>query len=105
MDLSATGEPVVVQEDTQIEVGIHLGPGSLTLTQNGENLAAFHALVEFASANAGPWMAEKVKFTTKGPDSETVELAVDLLNEACDGPRAGLPTAIWTVVALAATAA
>ncbi|WP_329375579.1 hypothetical protein [Streptomyces sp. NBC_01483] len=32
-------------------------------------------------------------------------LAVDLLNDACDGPRAGVPAAIWKVVALAATSA
>jgi hypothetical protein len=104
MDLSATGEPVVTQEDTQAHIGIHLQPGSLTLTQNGRDFAAHHALVEFASPDARPWTAEKVTFSAKGPDGN-VGLTVDLLNEACDGPRAGVPVAIWKVVALAATSA
>ncbi|MEU5599232.1 hypothetical protein [Streptomyces sp. NPDC020298] len=30
---------------------------------------------------------------------------MDLLNDACDGPRAGVPAAIWKVAALAATSA
>ncbi|MEU1450473.1 hypothetical protein ABZ474_57170, partial [Streptomyces mirabilis] len=39
------------------------------------------------------------------PDGKSVGLTVDLLNDACDGPRAGVPAAIWKVVALAATSA
>ncbi|CAM5593480.1 hypothetical protein SABIM44S_00025 [Streptomyces abikoensis] len=33
MELSATGEPVVTQEDTQVEVGLDLQAGTLVLTQ------------------------------------------------------------------------
>jgi hypothetical protein len=105
VDLSATGEPVIVQEDTQVEVGIDLRPGTLTLTRNGEDFAAYHALVKFASAHANPWAAQEVKFSAKGPDGESVGLTVDLLNETWDGPRAGVPAAIWKVVAHAATSA
>ncbi|MEU8868000.1 hypothetical protein [Streptomyces umbrinus] len=105
MDLSATGEPAFVQEDTQVHVGIHLEPGTLTLTRNGKDFAAYHALVQFASAGANPWAAQEVKFSTKGPDGESVGLTVDLLNEAWSGPRDGVPAAIWQVVALAATSA
>jgi hypothetical protein len=32
-------------------------------------------------------------------------LAVDLLNDAYDGHRTGVPAAVWKVVALAATSA
>jgi hypothetical protein len=105
VDLSATGEPVVVQEDTQVHVGIDLQPGTLTLTRNGKDFAAYHALVQFASAHANPWAAQEVKFSAKGPDGTSVELTVDLLNDTWDGPRADVPTAIWKVVALAATSA
>ena len=105
MDLSATGEPAVVQEDTQVDVGIHLQSGTLTLTQNGKDFAAYHARVQFASAGANPWAAQEVKFSAKGPDGETVGLTVDLLNDDWSGPRDGVPAAIWQVVALAATSA
>lgn len=105
MDLNATGEPVIVQEDTQVHVGIDLRPGTLTLTQNGKDFAAYHALVQFASAGADPWAAQEVKFSTKGPDGKSEELTVDLLNDSWNGPRADVPAAIWKVVALAATSA
>lgn len=105
MDLSATGEPVFVQEDTQVDVGVHLREGTLTLTQDGVDLEPFHALVEFASVEERPWTAEKIKFSAKGPDGKSLGLSVDLLNDTCDGPRAGIPAAIWKVVALAATSA
>ncbi|EFL19655.1 predicted protein [Streptomyces sp. C] len=105
VDLSAIGEPVIVPEDTQVHVGVHLREGSLTLTQNGRDFEAHHALVEFASVDERPWMAEKVKFSAKAPDGKSVVLVVGLLNDACDGPRAGLPVAVWKVVALAATSA
>jgi hypothetical protein len=105
VDLSATGEPAIVQEDTQVEVGIDLRPGTLTLTQNGKDFAAYHALVKFASAHANPWAAQEVKFSAKDPDGKNVGLTLDLLNETWDGPRPGLPAAIWKVVALAATSA
>ena len=105
MDLSAIGEPVIVQEDTQVHVGVDLRPGTLTLTRNGEDFAAYHARVQFASVHANPWVAQEVKFSAKGPDGKSVGLTVDLLNDACDGPRADVPDAIWKVVALAATSA
>lgn len=105
MDLSATGEPVIVQEDTQVHVGVDLRPGTLTLTQNGKDFAAYHALVKFASVHANPWAAQEVKFSTKGPDGKSVGLTVDLLNDTFDGPRVGVPAAIWKVVTLAATSA
>ena len=105
VDLSVTGEPVIVQEDTQVHVGIHLRPGTLTLTRNGKGFAAYHALVRFASVHANPWAAQEVKFSAKGTDGKSVGLTVDLLNDACDGPRDGIPEAIWKVVALAATSA
>ncbi|WP_327350263.1 hypothetical protein [Streptomyces sp. NBC_01304] len=105
MDLSATGEPVIVQEDTQVDVGVHLRPGTLTLTQNGLDFAVWHALVRFASVQANPWTAQEVKFSAQDPDGKSVPLTVDLLNDACDGPRAGVPAGIWKVVALAATSA
>ncbi|WP_327739791.1 hypothetical protein OG749_44000 [Streptomyces nojiriensis] len=105
MDLSTSGEPVIVQEETQVDVGVHLRPGTLTLTQNGMDFGAYHALVQFASVEKQPWLAEKVKFSATGPDGESVGLSVDLLNDACNGPRAGVPAAIWQVVALAATSA
>ncbi|MFF8619310.1 hypothetical protein [Streptomyces sp. NPDC015350] len=105
MDLSATGEPVIVQEDTQVHVGIDIRPGTLTLTRNGKDFAVYHALVEFASVHGDPWVAQEAKFSAKGPDGKSVALTADLLNEACDGPRAGVPAAIWKVVALAATSA
>ncbi|MEU0664244.1 hypothetical protein [Streptomyces lavendulocolor] len=105
MHLSATGEPDIVQEDTQVHVGIDVRPGTLTLTRNGSDFVAYHALVQFASVRATPWAAQEVKFSAKGPDGKSVEFTVDLLSEACDGPRAGVPAAIWKVVALAATSA
>ncbi|MEV4998549.1 hypothetical protein [Streptomyces niveus] len=105
MELSATGDPVITQEDTQVHIGIDLRPGTLTLTRDGTDFAAYHALVGFASPDAQPWTAQKVKFSAKGPDGESVGLTVDLLNEACDGPRADVPAAIWKVVALSATSA
>ncbi|MFF8174666.1 hypothetical protein [Streptomyces chartreusis] len=52
VELSATGEPAIVQEDTQVHVGIDLRLGTLTLTRNGKDLAVYHALVQFASAHA-----------------------------------------------------
>ncbi|MFD5453935.1 hypothetical protein [Streptomyces olivaceus] len=90
MELSATGEPVVTQEDTQVDVGLDLQAGTLVLTQNGTDLVAYHALVEFSA---------------HGPDGASVSLVVDLLNDACSGPRDGVPAVIWRVVALAATSA
>ncbi|WP_333774660.1 hypothetical protein [Streptomyces sp. IBSBF 3136] len=105
MELSATGEPAIVQEDTQVHVGLDLRPGTLTLTHSGKDFAAYHALVEFASAHAKPWTAQKVKFSAKGSDGKSVALTVDLLNDTWEGPRTGVPAAIWKVVALAATSA
>lgn len=105
MDLSATGDPVLSQEDTQVHVDIDLQAGTLTLTQDGKDFQAYHALMMFASARADPWRAQDVKFSAKAPDGKSVALTVDLLNEECSGPRADLPAAIWKVVALAATAA
>ncbi|MFF1400206.1 hypothetical protein ACFVZD_41355 [Streptomyces sp. NPDC058287] len=105
MDLSASGEPVIVQEETQVDVGVHLRPGTVTLTQNGKDFDAYHALVKFASVQRQPWTAEKVKFSAKGPDGKSVGMTVDLLNDACDAPRAKVPAVIWKVVALAATSA
>ncbi|EFL37126.1 predicted protein [Streptomyces viridochromogenes DSM 40736] len=66
MDLIATGEPVMTQDDTQVHVGIDLQQGTLTLTRNGKDFAAYHALVMFASADASPWAAQHVKFTAHG---------------------------------------
>lgn len=91
MNLSATGEPVIVQEDTQVHVGIDLRPGTLTLTRNGKGFVAYHALVQFGSVHANPWAAQEVKFSAKGPDGKSVELTVDLLNDAGDGPRLAFP--------------
>ncbi|MEU9631517.1 hypothetical protein AB0D89_32600 [Streptomyces luteogriseus] len=105
MDLIATGEPVITQADTQVHVGIDLQQGTLTLSRNGNDFAAYHALVMFASADANPWVAQHVKFTATGPDGKSVEMTVDLFNDSCDGPRTGVPAAIWKVVALAATSA
>ncbi|MGW5434064.1 hypothetical protein ACWET9_44110 [Streptomyces sp. NPDC004059] len=105
MDLSATGEPVIVQEDTQVHVGLDLQSGTLTLTHSGKDFAAYLAMVEFASVHAKPWIAQKVKFSAKGPDGKSVALIVELLNDTWDGPRAGVPASIWQVVALAATSA
>ncbi|MCQ4044750.1 hypothetical protein ACFOSC_33015 [Streptantibioticus rubrisoli] len=94
-----------MQEDTQVHVGLDLRPGTLTLTHSGKDFAAYHAMVEFASVHAKPWVAQEVKFSAKGPDGKSVALTMDLLNDACDGPRAGIPAAVWKVVALAATSA
>ncbi|MFE1925987.1 hypothetical protein ACFW91_25920 [Streptomyces asoensis] len=105
MELSATGEPVVVHEDTQVEVGIYLRPGTLTLTRDGEDFEVHHALVQFASVDETPWAAQEVKFSAKRGDGKTVGLTVELLNDAFDGPRTSVPDAVWEVVALAATSA
>ncbi|MFB8040278.1 hypothetical protein ACFC8F_03125 [Streptomyces hydrogenans] len=85
MTLSATGKPVVTQDDTEY--------------------TAYHAQVEFAAPVGDPWTAQKVHFSAKAPDGNSVGLPVDLLNDACDGPRRGIPEAIWKVVHLAATSA
>ncbi|GHD52402.1 hypothetical protein GCM10010335_64850 [Streptomyces galbus] len=61
--------------------------------------------MEFVSAHGKPWVADKVKFSAKGPDGESVGLTVDLLDDAWSGPRDGVPAAVWKVVALAATSA
>ncbi|MEV4193792.1 hypothetical protein [Streptomyces toxytricini] len=105
MGLSANGEPVIVQDETKVDVGIHLKQGTLTLTQNGKDFEAYHASVEFVAVHDGPWIAEQVKFSAKGPDGKSAGLTADLLNDTHDGPRAGVPAAIWKVVALAATTA
>ncbi|MER5293558.1 hypothetical protein ABT382_15970 [Streptomyces pharetrae] len=105
MELSATGEPVVTQEDTQVEVGLDLQAGTLVLTQEGRDFTAYHALVNFASPQGQPWTAQQVMFSAHGPDGASVSLTVDLLNDVWDGPRDGIPEAIWQVVALAATSA
>ena len=105
MDLSATGEPVVTHEDTHVDVGIDLQPGTLILTCDGKDFEAYHALVKFAGVRTAPWTAQEVRFSAMGRDGTTEGLTVDLLNEACDGPRDGIPPAIWKVVLLAATAA
>ncbi|WP_405524422.1 hypothetical protein [Streptomyces canus] len=76
-----------------------------TFTRNGEDFAAYHALTQFASVHAKPWAAQEVKFSAKGPDGKSVGLTVDLVDDACDGPRVGVPAAIWKVVAFAATSA
>ncbi|MFD3781144.1 hypothetical protein [Streptomyces sp. NPDC058612] len=105
MGPSAKGEPVIVQDETKVDVGIHLQQGSLTLTQNGKDFDAYHASVEFVAVHDGPWTADKVKFSAMGPDGKSVGVTVDLLNDTYDGPRAAVPVAIWKVVALAATSA
>ncbi|MGW2989946.1 hypothetical protein [Streptomyces goshikiensis] len=102
MGLSAKGEPVTVQDETKVDVGIHLQEGSLTLTQNGKDFDGYQASVEFVAVHDGPWTADKVKFSAKGSDGKSVGLTVDLLNDTFDGPRPGVPAAIWKVVALAA---
>ncbi|MEU2899629.1 hypothetical protein ABZ690_08115 [Streptomyces sp. NPDC006967] len=94
-----------MQEDTQVHVGVDLRPGTFTLTQNGKDFAAHHALVQFASVHGEPWVAQEVKFSAEGPNRKSVGLTVDLLNETWSGPRAGIPAAIWKVVTLAATSA
>lgn len=105
MDLIAIGEPVNAHEDDQVDVGVHLRPGSLVLTREREDFEAFHALVKFASPRGEAWTAQEVRFSAKGPGGRTVGLTMDLLNDACDGPRASVPRAVWKVVALAATSA
>ncbi|MFD4096743.1 hypothetical protein ACFWQ9_29380 [Streptomyces albidoflavus] len=105
MELGAVGEPVVTHEDTQVKVGLDLKAETLILTSDGTDLVAYHALVEFAALRGEPWMAQQVKFSAHRPDGESTALVVDLLNEACDGPRENLPAVIWQVVALAATSA
>ncbi|MFF3432172.1 hypothetical protein [Streptomyces sp. NPDC002602] len=105
MDLSATGDPIVTQADPQVHVGLDVQQGTLILTQGGTDYAPHHALVEFASPEGRPWTAQEARFSAQGPDGEPVALTVDLLNDACDGPRAGVPGVIWKIVALAATSA
>jgi hypothetical protein len=105
VDLIATGEPVITQDDTQVHVGIDLQLGTLTLSRNGNDFAAYHALVMLASADASPWVAQHAKFTATGPDGKSVEITVGLLNDSCDAPRASVSAAIWKVVALAAASA
>ncbi|MFJ5724617.1 hypothetical protein [Streptomyces sp. NPDC093149] len=105
MALSATGNPVVRQEDPQVRVGLDLQVGTLVLTQDGTDYTPHHAWVEFASPREDPWTAQKVTFSAQGPAGKAVGVTVDLLNEACNGPRPGVPAAIWKVVALAATSA
>ncbi|MFH8520284.1 hypothetical protein ACH4CE_35475 [Streptomyces gelaticus] len=105
MDLSATGEPVMTQADPQVHVGIDLQKGTLVLTRDGTDFAAYHALVGFAAPEEEPWTAQEVKFSAQGPDGGSVALKVDLLNDTYDGPRDGIPEAIWKVVTLAATSA
>ncbi|MFB7609883.1 hypothetical protein [Streptomyces gardneri] len=105
MTLSATGKPVVTQDDPQVHVGLQLQGGTLVLTQDGTEYTPYHAQVEFAAPMGGPWTAQKVRFSAKALDGNSVGLPVDLLNEACDGPRPGVPEAIWKVVTLAATSA
>ncbi|MGW1937889.1 hypothetical protein [Streptomyces goshikiensis] len=94
MDLSAKGEPVTVRDETKVDVGIHLQEGSLTLTQNGKAFDGYQASVEFVAVHDGPWTANKVKFSAKGPDGKSVGLTVDLLNDTFDGPRDGVPADI-----------
>ncbi|MFF2579835.1 hypothetical protein [Streptomyces goshikiensis] len=94
MGLSAKGEPVTVQDETKVDVGIHLQQGGLTLTQNGKDFEGYQASVEFVAAHGGPWTADKVKFSAKGPDGKSVGLTVDLLNDTFGGPRDGVPAAI-----------
>ncbi|MFB7609949.1 hypothetical protein [Streptomyces gardneri] len=96
-----------MQDETLVSVSIDLRPGTLTLTltQNGKDFAAYHALVQFASASGDPWTAQEVKFSAKGPDGKAVALTVDLLNDTWDGPRPEVSAAIWKVVGLAATSA
>ncbi|MGW1037847.1 hypothetical protein ACWD4Z_37385 [Streptomyces antibioticus] len=105
MELSATGNPVVTHADSQVRVGIDIEVGTLLLAKDDTDLAVHQAVVEFAAPEQLPWTAQEVRFAGKGPDGKSAGLTVDLLNDAWDGPRDGLPDAIWTVVALAATAA
>ncbi|AZP14754.1 hypothetical protein EJC51_47200 [Streptomyces aquilus] len=105
MELSATGEPAVVQEDTHVHVGLDLRPGSLTLIRDGEDFEPYRAVVQFVGVHDNPWAAQEVKFSATGPDGKNVGLTVDLLNDSWDGPRDDVPEAIWKVVALAATSA
>ncbi|MEU3204090.1 hypothetical protein ABZ702_09390 [Streptomyces cyaneofuscatus] len=105
MDLNATGEPVMTHEDPQVRVGVHIEKGTCVLSRGGTDFVAHHASVEFAAPEQQPWTAQEVVFSAQGPDGKPVGLKVDLLNDACDGPREGVPDAIWKVVALAATSA
>ncbi|MFH9800476.1 hypothetical protein [Streptomyces virginiae] len=106
MGLSANGEPAIVKDENKVGVSFHLQPGSLTLAQNGNAFEAYHAAVEFVDVHDhGPWLVDKVVVTAKGPDGKSAVLTVDMLNDTFDGPRAGVPAAIWKVVALAATTA
>ncbi|MFE3121897.1 hypothetical protein ACFXHD_00580 [Streptomyces hydrogenans] len=105
MMLSATGDPIPTQSDPQVRVGVHLKVGTLLLTLDGTKYEPHHGLVEFAAPEGRPWTAEKAHFSANAPDGCLVSVEVDLLNEACDGPRPGIPEAIWKVVALAATSA
>ncbi|MGW6850429.1 hypothetical protein ACWGCK_16945 [Streptomyces virginiae] len=103
--LSANGEPAIVKDENKVDVSFHLQPGSLIVNQDGKAFEAYHAAVEFVDVSDGPWLVDKARFTAKGPDGKSVVLTVDLLNDTYDSPRAGVPAAIWRVVALAATTA
>ncbi|WP_097973411.1 hypothetical protein [Streptomyces sp. gb14] len=105
MDMRATGEPVMTHADPQVRVGVHIEQGTCVLAQGGTDFTAYHAWVEFAAPDEKPWSAEKVEFSATRPDGRSVGLTVDLLNDACDGPRDDVPNAIWKVVTLAATSA
>ncbi|WP_399135934.1 hypothetical protein Q3A86_00075 [Streptomyces sp. NBUA17] len=82
MDLTITGDPVLVHKDTQVQVGIHLKPGTLTVTRDGEDFAVYHALVQFASVDAAPWAAQEVKFSAAGADGQDTGFTVELFNDA-----------------------
>ncbi|MGK4578461.1 hypothetical protein [Kitasatospora sp. HPMI-4] len=105
MELSATGNPAVVREDTQIEVGIDLQRGTLALTHGGKAYEAYHARVKFAGVQQDPWQAEQVTFSVKGTNGKTSALVVEFFGEKWDDPAPKIPAAIWKVVALAASAA
>ncbi|MFB7235017.1 hypothetical protein ACFCXK_09625 [Streptomyces sp. NPDC056269] len=104
-DLTATGDPVLAEDEIRVEVGVFLKEGTLALAKDGQILAPFHALVKFNFSADGPWLADSVKFSGKASDGTSAVLAVDLLNDTFDGARAGLPESIWEVVALVATSA
>ncbi|MER5555985.1 hypothetical protein ABT001_30675 [Streptomyces sp. NPDC002793] len=74
MDLIATGEPLVAPDEIQVRVGIDLQSGTLTLTRNREDFAAYHALVLFASVDGDPWAAQEVKWPSDSWFTVTVSL-------------------------------
>ncbi|WP_432128050.1 hypothetical protein [Streptomyces sp. bgisy082] len=104
-DLTVTGKPALADDQICIEVSAFLKEGTLTLTKGGRSFLPIHALVKFVFAHDGPWLADEIKFAGKTSDGTSVELAIDLLNDTFDGPRAELPDPIWEVVAIAATSA